>query len=173
MLVAHFVSVESLNLQGWTATSNGAARNHLFQTSLVSQLPTITQMQARINGEQYPALYQVSRTNGANGGSAILDYQIYEESCKQVSEAGSTDFVRPYLPYTAYTDTSGLQIYTINLTQNNQSVWDRTRQPERANMELSIQFASPIPTAGVGLVISLVSSEAVSISSTGNVGVTF
>jgi hypothetical protein len=170
MLVAHFVSPASLNMAGWTATNGSTARAHLFQVDSSAALPTITMAQARINGQQFPALYQINRQQYQNGGSAPLDYEVYAESCKVVSETGSQDGALPFIPYSCFTDRNGLAMIIINLTDSNQSTYDRTRDSTRANLELTLNFGSAIPAGGMGLVLSLLSSETVAVSSSGNVG---
>jgi hypothetical protein len=99
-----------------------------------------------------------------------LDFEVYSESCKAISEEGSSELAQPFVPYACYTDRNGLCILTINLTDNNQSVYDRTRSTDRANLELSLSFGSPVSSQGLGLVISLLSAETVAVSAAGNIG---
>ena len=172
----HFVAPDNLTLSSFDPGTGALWSDnsyHPFQISPTYAKPSISSMVVRFGANRYPAYYDISRENtgwaGCTKGTAKLDFQMYKESCKAISQDGDQETtVGPFCGLTAF-EAGQFNIHWINVTSNQQSVQDRLRSAEKSNLSLDITFNAALANE-VGIVVCMWSNEVVEISKTGDVG---
>lgn len=174
-LVVHLCQAASLNLSSWVATQSigppVVPSHHVYQCAQAATAPVVQSMIARTQTKIFPQLYTLSRYVGTEGGSAIIDYEQYVESTKMGTTRDTN--LRPFVPFSAYTDPNGCQLFTINLLDNDQSTWDADRTGERVSLDLQINFASVVLAGDLMMAVTVLGHEEVQISQSGNIGKTY
>ena len=171
-----FVSPLALNLSTWSADDGGVNRFHPFQLNPATHKAPVSSLVVRFGAERFPAYFDIARENGGTWGTgfgtAPLEYQSYKESCLAISESDNQETaVAPFMGSVAY-QSGFFNVYHVNLTSNQQSVENRVRSAEKANLSVDISFHAGM-LADTAIVITMMSNEVCEISKTGDVGVSF
>lgn len=174
-MVIHFVQPASLDLGTWVASTGVApfvlATDHVFQCDTGNVAPAVSSLMVRSGTAQFPYLYTIQRGPGTEGGTAVIDYEQYRQSCK--AYLGPDVSLQPFLSYPAFTDQFGCNLITVNLLDNSQSTWAAPMTVDRTSLDVQIQFLTPVPATGLGLVVTVLSQEEVVITPTGSIGTSF